>query len=193
MDEDKVGEIEEEKIRLSSLRSTKASQATFQLSDMEATELQCYQQALAESRKLFEDHLNQQQGHNQQLDEVIQKSLAQYEKEAMERAEAESRRQQEDQLKLQRVLKESEFDYTHQTVTDGAMDNEIGGIRGIESAQSIDNDAIKSLIAKGYSMDEATIAYSVFAHQEAQLDAQVLIERMISYIEQQRKSQNYYF
>ena len=193
MDADKVGEIEEEKIRLSSLRSTEASQATLKLSDMEATELECYKQALAESRKLFEDHLNQQQGHNQQLDEVIQKSLAQYEKEAMEQAQAESRRQQEeeDRLKLQRVLKESEFDYAH--VTDGAMDNDIELIGGIETPQSIENDAIKGLIAKGYSMDEATMAYSVYAHQEAQVDAQILIERMVDYIEQQRKSQNYYF
>lgn len=196
VDSDKVGEIEEEKIRLSSLRSTEASQATMQLSDVEATELQCYKQALSESRKLFEDHLNQQQGHNQQLDVAIQKSLALFEKEAMEKAKTESRRQQEeeDRVKMQRVLKESEFDYSHQTATGGAMmDNGIGGIRGIESAQSIDNDAIKSLIEKGYSMDEATIAYSVFEHQEAQIDGQVLIERMLDYVQQQRKSQNYYF
>merc|ERR1719203_1430754 len=184
---DKVGQIEEEKIRLSSLRSIEASQASMQLSDMEATELEYYKQALAESRKLFEDHLNQQQGHNQQLDAAIEKSLAQYEKEAVEKAKEESKRQQEEEerRKLERVLHESEFDYVQTTVTKGAMDN--------EPAQNIENGAVKSLVERGYSLDEATIAYSVFGHQEQQIDAQMLMDRMVDYIEQQRKSQNYYF
>merc|ERR1712194_549200 len=153
----------------------------------EATELEYYKQALAESRKLFEDHLNQQQGHNQQLDAAIEKSLAQYEKEAMEKAKQESKRQQEEEerRKLERVLHESEFDYVQTTVTKGAMDN--------EPAQNIENGAVKSLVERGYSLDEATIAYSVFGHQEQQIDAQTLMDRMVDYIEQQRKSQNYYF
>eukprot|EP00483_Globobulimina_turgida_P000596 UN00596 len=79
---DKVCEIEDEKIRLSYLRSTHASQTTLAISDIEATELEYFNVALAESRKMF----NGNDENNQQFDIAIKKSLAQFEKESMDEA-----------------------------------------------------------------------------------------------------------
>ena len=63
---ERVGEVEEDKIRLSSLRSSQAAQSTLALSDMQATDLECYEQALAESRRMFEGRLSEQG--NEKLD-----------------------------------------------------------------------------------------------------------------------------
>merc|ERR1712154_733318 len=141
LDDSKVGEIEDEKIRLSYLRSTHASETTLILSDIEATDLEYYKTALAESRKMFSQNndLNQNGG-NQQLDAAIKKSLAQYEHDAVENAKQISMKEQED-IDLALALKKSQYDFTFGGINDNLMMNDNNNLNG-----NFNNDNIGNIV-----------------------------------------------
>eukprot|EP00485_Elphidium_margaritaceum_P011316 CAMPEP_0202708978 /NCGR_PEP_ID=MMETSP1385-20130828/21116_1 /ASSEMBLY_ACC=CAM_ASM_000861 /TAXON_ID=933848 /ORGANISM="Elphidium margaritaceum" /LENGTH=701 /DNA_ID=CAMNT_0049368111 /DNA_START=144 /DNA_END=2249 /DNA_ORIENTATION=- len=195
LDATKVGLVEDEKIRLSYLRSVHANQSTVQISDIEATDLAYFQQALKESRKTFEENnngVNGSQG-NLQLDEAIQKSLqslAEFEQDTMEQAKQISLKEQEDK-ELQRAIAQS---MQAQTMPDANGNYHMHGgndtllvagptTDGGDDAQL--NQAIKAVIDRGYSLDQATLAWTIFEPQKDQFDAQTLIEKMIDYIQLQ--------
>ena len=219
LDESKVGEVEDEKIRLSYLRSQHANQKTVMMSDIEATDLAYFQQALKESRKMFEDNNLNQSGGNQQLDEAIKKSLAQYEKDALDQATIQSIKiadQQED-MELRKALLLSEMDYNGMGIDNinnnnmnnnnnnnndndndnnnddpngnFPMDNNIGNIFG---GQQIGEYAVKVLVDKGYSLEQATMVWTVFESQKDNFSRDVLIQKMIDYMQMISGSQNYF-
>jgi len=217
LDENKVGEVEDDKIRLSYLRSAHASEATMNISDIEATDLQYFKQALIESRKMFENDNNGKIGgtQNQRFDEAIKKSLAQYEKESIDNAKQQSIKEQE-RRDLALALKKSQYDFTfnhlqnddneqlfidQQNIFDpngNFNNNEIQTFQNNDDLKNIENNAIKAVIDKGYSLEQATLAYSVFEPQKNQIPQQTLIQRMVEYIQNTEKatmfgySENYY-
>ena len=198
LSESKVGEVEDERIRLSYLRSVHANQNTMLLSDVEATDLAYFQQALKESRQMFEDNnLNQAVG-NQQLDEAIKKSLAQYEKDALDQAMQDSMKDQENQedMELRKALELSQMDYfggnDNNMLNDpnGNFDpNNNGGLGG---NMNIGEYAVKVLVDKGYSLEQATMVWTVFEPQKDNFSQDVLIQKMIDYIQNITYSQNWY-
>merc|ERR1712013_299418 len=177
LDPSRVGEVEDDRIRLSALRSSEAALSTIALSDIEATDLECYHKALTESRRMFDEAQNglgKGAMGNARSDSVIEKSLEEMRRDEAERVESAkelSRRQQKDEEEaiLARIMKESEM--------------EVGIGTG--------NGAIKAVVERGYSLEQATIAYSVFEAQQGQVTQEMLVQRMIDYIAMQEKSQTF--
>eukprot|EP01083_Nonionella_stella_P095196 267207_1 len=201
IEESKAGQIEDEKIRLSYLRSTHASQTTMNISDVEATELECFKSALAESRKLFNMNVG-----NEQLDIAIKESLTQFEKESVENAKLISIKEQETR-DLEYALKKSQYDFQNQTNPNGNYNNndddDVGRIRGIEMSlnnnnNQIHNNAIKAVVDGGYSLEQATLAYSIFEPQQNHIPFEMFVQRMMDYIENTERAtmfgytQNFY-
>merc|ERR1712228_808746 len=133
LDEHKVGEIEDEKIRLSYLRSNDANEQSINISDIEATDLEYFKSALTESRKLFEDNKNKNElGNNEQFDVAIKKSLALYEKEQIENVTQQSIKEQEER-EVAIAIEKSQWDCTNEfgmnTPNNGNFDNDIAVIQ----------------------------------------------------------------
>ena len=185
LDEHKVGEIEDEKIRLSYLRSNDAKEQSMNISDIEATDLEYFKSALAESRKLFEDNKNKNElGNNEQFDIAIKKSLALFEKQQIENVTKQSIKEQEER-EVAIAIEKSQWDYTgieDEANNNGNYENDDDELKNIQ------NNAVKAVIEKGYSLEQAMIAYSVYERQQNQISLQALIQKMVDYIQNMEKA-----
>merc|ERR1712228_355484 len=190
LDEHKVGEIEDEKIRLSYLRSNDANEQSINISDIEATDLEYFKSALTESRKLFEDNKNKNElGNNEQFDVAIKKSLALFEKQQIENVTKQSIKEQEER-EVAIAIEKSQYDYmriddVEQNDNNGNFDNDAFGNNELKNIQ---NNAVKAVIEKGYSLEQAMIAYSVFSTQQNQVSLDVLVQKMVDYIQNMEKA-----
>merc|ERR1712187_298029 len=189
LDEDKVGEIEDEKIRLSYLRSNDANEQSLNISDIEATDLEYFKSALAESRKVFEDNKNKNElGNNEQFDVAIKKSLALFEKQQIENVTKQSIKEQEER-EVAIAIEKSKIDY----ITPMANNNGNNNFGNDQSLGNIQNNAVKMVIEKGYSLEQAMMAYSVFAAQPNQISLDSMVQKMVEYIENIERSSMYGF
>mmetsp|Transcript_14488 Transcript_14488/g.12985 ORF Transcript_14488/g.12985 Transcript_14488/m.12985 type:complete len:124 (-) Transcript_14488:27-398(-) len=114
---------------------------------------------------------------------------------------------QED-MELRKVLELSQMDYfgggQHIGNNDNMMndpngnfgpdnnnnnDNQIGGLGG---NINIGEYAVKVLVDKGYSLEQATMVWTIFEPQKDNFSQDVLIQKMIDYIQNITYSQNFY-
>merc|ERR1719330_2115556 len=143
------------------------------ISDIEATDLEYFKSALAESRKTFEDYKSKNElGNNEQFDVAIQKSLALF------------KEQEEREVAI--AIEKSKIDYVTPQ-HEQQMNN------GKNNGQNIQNNAVKAVIEKGYSLEQAMMAYSVFEAQPNNISVDAMVQKMVEYLEMIHRSSMYGF
>merc|ERR1712003_2028 len=62
-----------------------------------------------------------------------------------------------------------------------------------QSLGNIQNNAVKAVIEKGYSLEQAMMAYSVFEAQPNQISLDSMVQKMVEYIENIERSSMFGF
>jgi len=167
------GDIENERIRLSKLRSAHGNNlnSILEMSDVETTDLQYFNMALEESRRAF---LNSDLFYDTQIfDNIVQHSLNQ-EKEELKKA-VEISLQENDHKDVDKI---EEIEIQNAKLTSL-----------IDSAYP-HSEPIKKVVTQGYTIDEAEEAYCFFAENKKMTNEQ-LVNNMIEYLKQ--KNSGFYF
>jgi len=165
------GDIENERIRLSKLRSLHAKtdnpNSIMEMSDVEMTDLQYFNMCLEESRRLF---LNSNMFHDTQIfDNVVQNNLLQNRGEMNKGVDSSL---QDTEHKDMNKIEEIEIQHAKLTSL-------------IDSTYPC-CEPLKEVIAKGYTIDEAEEAYLFFAENNKMTNEQ-LVNNMIEYLKQKKQ------
>eukprot|EP00479_Gromia_sphaerica_P011728 TRINITY_DN5909_c0_g1_i1.p1 TRINITY_DN5909_c0_g1~~TRINITY_DN5909_c0_g1_i1.p1 ORF type:complete len:225 (-),score=27.23 TRINITY_DN5909_c0_g1_i1:60-734(-) len=179
------GEIEDEKIQLSELRTRQALDRSLRLSEFDATEIEITRNALEASRQEFENQ------NAEDLDKAVYDSLQLYEKERHEKLNRDLKRAKEESLRELSGPTHLDYDYDRAVSASMASTNTANLDRCLEESSRVVERQWPRAVRHcnkvlGFELESCVEAFSIFGNQP-NISEEVVISNMTNYILSQRR------